>query len=140
LGLRFQGRLDGAPCQFDGDARRLEVMVKFPAGLCIAYRKPIVPFLGRFWIEPLQALLNMLIAKNMDSILAPYIRNNLGPKLPPLPSGRTLNDDVRAFFMVPIPAKNIMSSLNPLACVLKMNSKFRTRYSVVPKGDQLVQA
>src|SRR5260370_8326243 len=115
-------------------------MVIYIAGLRFPYRKTIVFFRGRFWIELLQSMLNMLIVKNMDSILTPFIRNNLGPKVLPLPSRRTLIDYVRALFVVPIPAKNLMSSLDPFSCVLKMNSKFGTRYSVVPKDDQLLQA
>src|SRR5260370_39363502 len=110
-------------------------MVIYIAGLRVPYRKTIVLFRGRFWIEPLQSVLNMLIFKNRESILTPFIRNNLGPKVLPLPSRRTLIDYVRALFVVPIPANNLMSSLDPSSCVLQLNSKFGTRYSVAPKDE-----
>src|ERR1700675_289280 len=57
---------DGAPCQLDADAGWLEVMVIYITGLRVPYGKTIVSFLRRVWIEPPQALLDVLVVKNMD--------------------------------------------------------------------------
>jgi hypothetical protein len=97
----------------------VEVVIVAIPGRSVPDWKTLSPRWFGVWVELFQALMNELAVENMDSIFT-FGRNDFGPEVFLGPFRGVGGDDVEAFFVVAVSAKNETTGLHPLVCLVEV--------------------